>query len=400
MTQKTSNQPKKLWLVLLAVLLIGGGVAAGFLVVKKLSNSSNPTVVSSSQPQSNKRSHKPVANEKNTPEDSNQSAPKPESKTDQKSATKPDSKVNDQKAPDRKDENKTKSGSKPTANSDSTPNSTPNSPRNSTPNPPTPQPTKPSQPNPTPSNPTPTPQPQPVDQLNQLRHQIEARYGVKVFYTANEVQAYRPQGRAVTPLSDDKARAALNEINQVLSKYPAGFFQEFKTGGMPLSFYLIRGIVEGDSFSGLADFQFMNKPKITLVYRGLLFSMTAHHEIMHAIDSFMETKGFDPYTGYIRLNPTGFSYNTQFALESAKHTEEGRRHVFNFDPHPYFVSVYGKVNSREDRAEMFKFMMLDFNYRDWSQSPILNSKARLIARQIDANFNSAGARAHWTRFLK
>lgn len=383
-TQKPLRQLKKFRLVLLVILLIGGSVVAGVLVVKKLNNnSSNPTVVGSNQSRSNERSHKPVVDEKKTPEDSNQSAPKSESKTDQKSATKPDSKANDQKAPG----HKTKPGSKPASGSGSTPTATPNTPK--------PNPTKPDAPKPSPTPqpqpaPTPQPQPQPVDQLNQLRRQIEARYGVKVFYTAGEVQAYRPQGRVVTPLSDDKAKAALNEINQVLGKYPAGFFQEFKNNNMQLSFYLIWAVAN-DAFNGLADTQFMNNPKITLTYKNILFSMTANHEIMHAIDSFMEIKVYPatPYSEHFKLNPPGFVYGA-----------DNDQYVLFHDNQPYFTTAYGKTNVREDRAEVFRFMMRDYNTGDWFKHPHLNQKAWLIARQIDANFHSADLQAYWMRFLK
>lgn len=239
--------------------------------------------------------------------------------------------------------------------------------------------------------PTPAPQPS-VDQANQLRRTMEARYGVKILY-GTETGHYRPGGRITTPLVGDAIKEALQELDRVLGWYPAGFFREFSAYGVNLSFYLVAGIAQGGSFAGFADAQFMNDLKITLLKLPLM-SFTAHHEIMHAIDSFMELKMYpgNPYDEYTALNPAGFQYGVFNKALVWGHSENSA----------YFTTEYGQTNRREDKAEMFKFMTRESGSVGaiFARHPHLNAKARVIARQIDAVFQTAGPNEFWTRHLR
>lgn len=242
-----------------------------------------------------------------------------------------------------------------------------------------------------PQSPVSTPQ-SPVDQANQLRRSMEARYGVKILY-GTETDHYRPGGRITAPLTGDAIKEALQELDRVLGRYPAGFFREFSVHGVNLSFYLVAGITQGGSFAGFADAQFMNDLKITLLKLPLM-SFTAHHEIMHAIDSFMELKMYpgNPYDEYTAINPAGFQYGVFNRALVWGYSENGA----------YFTTEYGQTNRREDKAEMFKFMTRESGSVSaiFARHPYLNVKARVIARQIDAVFQTAGPNEFWTRHLR
>lgn len=392
-----NNRLKRALAVLLAfILVIGAGIAVYAVLKKRPSDQSQVAV---SQPTSSTSTSKnlikagrrqPVLENRTPSSHDKPNETKPgQSKPNHKPETKPGSKLNQQSNP--------KPGSKPNAGSNPQSNQ-PALQSQPTPNNPTPAP----QPTPTPQPQPPAPQPQPpVDPNHKLRQEIEVAYGVKVRYGASETNGYYPRGVTTDPLKPDQYADALKDLKGVLSHYPAGFFGEFRSNGMPLTFYLVNH-AQG-AFTGFFDWQFINNLKITLVRSDLLFNLTANHEITHAIDTFMEIKMHPnkPYKKYTDLNPAGFRYRH----DPGGLSEGASAYVFTYNStnknNIYFTTEYGQTNPREDRAEVFKFMMRD---RDslgvFKGTPHIKAKARVIARQIEANFITANSSAYWNRFLK
>lgn len=379
---------------MLIALLVVSGLAGGFLLFnKKFQSLKSDTSVSAPAPQQpTQRSHALGLGKGGVNQDGAGSAKKstnqpqtPQSSTKNNSQSKTDSAT---KTDNQSPRQQPKAGQRPGSIAQSAPNS-PDSPD---------FPPKQSNPKPNPSPSVPPNQPSsPVDATNQLRRQIESRYGVQVKYGA-ETDGYRPKLVSTTALSPDQAESALADLNTVLSRYPTGFFREFASSGMPLTFYLVYS-VQGNVFTGFFDREFVNNLKITLVRKDLLFHLTAHHEITHAIDTFMEIKNYphEPYNEYTALNPPDFKYKTQDAHARFP------QYVFNFNnrANAYFTSNYGQVSPREDRAELFKFMMRDRDSLDiFNNTPHLMAKAKVLARQINQNFTTAGPGAYWNRFLK
>lgn len=374
----TNGRRKRILVVLLATILVGAGILV-YAVLKRPNDQLRVAVTQSTSSTSKK------------PIQTGQRQSVSESRTPS-GHDKPNEVKSSQSEPNHKPETKHDS------NSNQQPSPKPNTGHNTQPNQPTPQ-SQPSSNNPTPA-PQPQPQPPqpqpPVDHNDVLRKQIESRYGVKVKY-GQETVGYHPRGVTTTPLDEAKVPNALEDLNTALSRYPAGFFQEFRANGMPLTFYLVYSA--GGIFTGFFDRQFMNDLKVTLVRSDLLFILTTHHELMHAIDSFMEIKMYprEPYSEYTALNPADFKYKT----DNIHANFPGYVHNLDNKANAYFTTSYGQTSPREDKAEVFKFMMRD---RDslgmFSNTPHIKAKARVIARQIEANFTTANSSAYWNRFLK
>lgn len=373
--------------VIIAVMLVAmlGAGASAYLLWPKFTKKSAPQSIASVESKSGSDVKRANQSSQSSADDKNhQDASKTTGKTkansqDKTKATTPS-------------EQKPTTGDKPKAQP-----TTPSQPQPNTPVTPH-RPTTPSQPTPQP-NPTPQPPaPQPVDLANSLRQEIEATYHVRVRYGAAETNGYTPRHTATQALQPNQYIGMLSELKNILRRYPNGFFREFRANGMPLTFYLVDS-VQNNAFAGFFDRQFVNDLKIVLTRKDYFLSLTANHEITHAIDTFLDIKMYprEPYSEYTALNPAGFKYLSEdrnVNFPQYVWTNDNRQNA-------YFTTAYAQSTPREDRAELFKFMMRDYDAVGiFNNSPYLRAKAQVLAQQINQNFATAGPNAYWNRFLK
>lgn len=245
------------------------------------------------------------------------------------------------------------------------------------------------------------PTPKPVEKtLKQLNDEkiatMTSRYGVK-FMVRNQSRTRVGWTTGTAIYDEEKLKKVLNEIDYILSRYPTGFFKEFNSNGMSLSINILDRINGG--LHGLSDSEFLSNVVISISTSNSLYEETLHHEILHYIDNYIETKMYpaSPETEYVTCNPAGFTYgNTNSSLS------------FNYrnSREAYFVADYGQKNYKEDRATLFPRLMRpsitggnDFlNYPD---SP-LTCKARVLIRQIDRVFNTVTSSKSiaWNKLVK
>ena len=379
----TSLKTKRQVMIVVMLVVILGAGASAYLLWPKFTKKSAPQSIASVE--SDNRANPDVKH-------ANQSSQPSADDKNHHDASKPtNSKTNP------KDQTKTAQPSEQKSTTGDKPKAQPTTPNQS-------QPTTLSQPTPQP-NPTPQPQPQPqpptsqpVDLANSLRQEIETTYHVKVRYGAAETNGYTPRHTATQALQPNQYVGMLSELKNILRRYPNGFFREFRANGMPLTFYLVDS-VQNNAFAGFFDRQFVNDLKIVLTRKDYFLSLTANHEITHAIDTFLDIKMYprEPYSEYTALNPAGFKYlsedqNVNFPQYVWKN--DNRQNA-------YFTTAYAQSTPREDRAELFKFMMRDYDTVGiFNNSPHLRAKAQVLARQINQNFATAGPNAYWNRFLK
>lgn len=364
-------------IVVMLVIMLGAGTSV-YLLWPKLTKKSAPQSITSVESDNRANSDVKRANQ------SSQSSADDKNRQDV-SKTTDKTKVNsqDKTKATTPSEQKLATGDKPKAQP-----TTPNQSRPTTPSQPTPQP------NPTPQPPA----PQPVDLANSLRQEIEATYHVKVRYGVAETNGYAPRHTATQALQPNQYIGMLNELKNILRRYPNGFFREFRANGMPLTFYLVDS-VQNNAFAGFFDRQFVNDLKIVLTRKDYFLSLTANHEITHAIDTFLDIKMYprEPYSEYTALNPAGFKYLSEDRNANFPQyvwTNDNRQNA-------YFTTAYAQSTPREDRAELFKFMMRDDDAVGiFKNSPYLRAKAQVLARQINQNFATAGPNAYWNRLWK
>lgn len=224
------------------------------------------------------------------------------------------------------------------------------------------------------------------------RKVIETTYNIKILY-GDEIDNYSPKG--ITPvrlIDSNEIENYLNRLNIELAKYPKGFFNDFNKKGMPLTIYLVKSA--NGVFSGFTDYQFMNDIKLTLA-TDYNFEYTLHHELMHYIDCYLDIVMYpnNPYSDYEVLNPSGFIYGnaTSTQIYNMASNQKGA----------YFVSSYASTHVKEDRAEVFKYMMARA-YKPigcFEPNEIIRKKAEIISNQIKTYFPSVIDISHWDRFI-
>ena len=245
------------------------------------------------------------------------------------------------------------------------------------------------------------PTPKPVEKtLKQLNDEkiatMTSRYGVK-FMVRDQSRTRVGWTTGTAIYDEEKLKNVLNEIDYILSRYPTGFFKEFNSNGMSLSLNILDRINGG--LYGLRDSEFLSNVVISISTSNYLYEETLHHEILHYIDNYIETKMYpaSPETEYVTCNPAGFTYGNPNSSLS-----------FNYrnSREAYFVADYGQKNYKEDRATLFPRLMRPSitggnDFLSYPDSP-LTCKARVLIRQIDRAFNTVTSSKSiaWNKLVK
>ena len=244
--------------------------------------------------------------------------------------------------------------------------------------------------------PTPKPVEKTLKKLNDEKiADMTSRYGVK-FTVRDQSRTRVGRGNGTAIYDEEKLKTVLNSVNYSLSLYPAGFFKEFNANGMSLTLNLLDKIDNG--LHGLSDSEFLSNVVISVATSSYLFEETLHHEILHYIDNYIETKMYPntPETEYVTCNPAGYTYGNPNSSLSFKYTNAQTA---------YFIADYGQINYKEDRATLFPRLMRPSisagnEFLKYSNSP-LSCKARILIRQIDQAFNTVTSSKSiaWNRFV-
>ena len=244
--------------------------------------------------------------------------------------------------------------------------------------------------------PTPKPVEKTLKELNDEKiADMTSRYGVK-FTVRDQSRTRVGRGNGTAIYDEEKLKTVLNSVNYSLSLYPAGFFKEFNANGMSLTLNLLDKIDNG--LHGLSDSEFLSNVVISVATSSYLFEETLHHEILHYIDNYIETKMYPntPETEYVSCNPAGYTYGNPNSSLSFKYTNAQTA---------YFIADYGQINYKEDRATLFPRLMRPSisagnEFLKYSNSP-LSCKARILIRQIDQAFNTVTSSKSiaWNRFV-
>ena len=228
-----------------------------------------------------------------------------------------------------------------------------------------------------------------IEEVNaQLRMQIQDTYGVTIKY-ANETNGYSIGGMSTIEINDPViCQAALINLNNALSLYPTGFFQEISNKGYPLTFYLIKRY-STENVTGVTDSTYNNI--IISIATDYDFSNTFHHEIYHYIEKYIFSTGFR-FTSWTTLNPGDFDYGTINSNYSYAKT---------FSEDSYFVNSYAMTDEYEDRASTFEYMMKSNKATCLNYGKTVWLKARTMSEQIDYHLDSVmpNVTEYWERHV-
>lgn len=242
----------------------------------------------------------------------------------------------------------------------------------------------PAQPSQTPQTPSPS-----IEEVNNsLRKSIETSYGITVRYGV-ETNGYTVAGLSTVRLTDsNRINQLLNELNNNLSLYPSGFFDETKQAGYTLTIYLIKQYSQ-QNVTGITD---STTPNILIsLATDYSFTESLHHEIYHYIEKYMYAKGAN-YTTWNTLNPIGFNYGE---------TNNTYSYVSTGNINASFVNTYAQTDQYEDRASTFEYMMDDTEAGCLQTGTPIWKKAKYISEQIDAVFQTVSPNVleYWERYV-
>lgn len=228
-----------------------------------------------------------------------------------------------------------------------------------------------------------------VESINsQLRNLIQSNYGVTVKY-GNEVKGYSVGGMSTKAVTDPNiSKSALVNLNIALSLYPEGFFQEMKSKGYPLTFYVLKSY-STKNVTGVTDSS--SKNIVISVATDYDFVDTIHHEVYHYIERYMIKSGAS-FTSWDLLNPGKFKYGEIDANYAYART---------FSEDAFFVNSYAMTDQYEDRASTFEYMMKLNKASCLNTGKTVWLKAKTMSETIDYFFNTVtpNVTEYWERHI-
>lgn len=178
--------------------------------------------------------------------------------------------------------------------------------------------------------------------------------------------------------------AALDALEQELSKYPAGFFQQLRngadSGGLQLC---LTGKIKGSLNPVGFTQKCRSSYEVALDISQAELAETLHHELWHVIEMHLSTDSFNAQA-WNACNPEDFAYYGGYDkgyLALTKWTLGGSGET-------HFVDSYSRISALEDRAQLMALVMTGGEVT----APILKAKLRLMADTIRGGFDPAG----WT----
>lgn len=228
------------------------------------------------------------------------------------------------------------------------------------------------------------------DSNNQLRNEIQDKYGITVKY-GSETEGYEVGELTTVPITNQTLiSSTLTKLDDALSLYPEGIFREIRDGGIPLTLYLVEKY-STLGVTGVTDSNiYFANMSVAVAYP---FEESFFHESYHYLERYMIDRKNYSFTNWDAYNPSGFAYGT-YNYELA-YASNGKKE------NSYFVNNYAQTTDAEDRASTFEYMM------DISKASCLNinqpvwKKAKVMSQAIDATFNSCSpyVTEYWERFL-
>ena len=239
-------------------------------------------------------------------------------------------------------------------------------------------------------------EPQLFAQLEDYAAGLEQRFGVEILLGDDcpvQLSGYQAEISNSVP----KIYRSLKFMEECLSKYPDGFFEQLQDGcGGKLEFYLVKRLIpDGDdslsSTVGLYGGRNGQYIAISIDSPGRLQTLI-YHEISHAIDYMISGDGDQNYTSALwnLMNPPGFSYAWGYR-ENAMDTSWD--YIFNGPGSPkeaWFVDIYSKSFPTEDRARIMEYAMGMYPGCAYFESPHIRQKLTVMSETIRRSFDTEG----------
>ncbi len=199
-------------------------------------------------------------------------------------------------------------------------------------------------------------------------YDLGQKHGVLINLYESAANDYDPYFPCVLK-DNDLIDGALKCLENVLEKFPDGFFNELCSEKIWKMEFNLTGKIESDEKAAKARAFYYdsddNKHIIVVDCSDLLgLEKTFVHEIMHAIDTYIELKFQNKkngaYPNWYNYLPKNFEYNDDYFNEDGKPYDDmqyvytGRGVLKNV----YFSESYQKTYQFEDRAVLFEYLFV------------------------------------------
>ncbi|HAN21567.1 MAG: hypothetical protein A2Y15_09550 [Clostridiales bacterium GWF2_36_10] len=202
-------------------------------------------------------------------------------------------------------------------------------------------------------------------------YDLGKEYGVEINLYDEAVEAdYDPYFPVV--LNNEKViKDSLDRLENVLEKFPEGFFKELCSGYFSDMIINLTGTIESDSDEEVASaraFYYVDEDYNHIIVADCSYSYMLEnafaHEIMHAMDAYISYKYYNKknegYPDWYDYLPKNYEYNNDYfgddgePYDNLKYVHEGETALKNV----YFLEVYQKTFACEDRAVLFEYLFV------------------------------------------
>ena len=193
-----------------------------------------------------------------------------------------------------------------------------------------------------------------------LATEISEKYGIRVLIRQD---ATAPDGYSFTYEHHvSLTRQALEQLDAAMGKYPEGFMElvgQISSNGT-LTVGLVRSIQVPAAMAQAQEVgaqYFLEKDAWIVLPMGEGLEQAFHHQLMHALDTFVynRTNSYDDWEE--DMNPGKFTYYNNYT-DYLQHPEED---TWLWGENRCFVDAYSMCSAREDRARIMEYAMTEGN---------------------------------------
>lgn len=218
---------------------------------------------------------------------------------------------------------------------------------------------------------------------------LSKTYGVVLTLTEDDNRTENVDYSGYADYRPDYYMLALNKMEMSLAKFPTGFLETVakKTKSGYIQIELVDDYDPAESIpEGTGNCDLTGK-EITLSI-SMCQDMDAifYHELFHAIETRILNTS-DELSKWDKLNPDGFTYGL---ADNGEYTQLGSN---------YFTDAQAMTSTREDRAQIFMYAMLDGNEEMFASAP-MQAKLSEICRLIRKTYSlDDSAILPWEQYL-
>lgn len=224
------------------------------------------------------------------------------------------------------------------------------------------------------------PDPVGLDACNTLARNISDKYGVEVRITWDAIEKQPWDYTFEMEYQTSVIRKQLETLDEVLSRFPEGFFDQLFRKASICIVRSIQGSAESGSVANAQGIQFWDgyNPYVVLA-AGDTLEGAFFHEMFHVLDSkiLSDTR---VYYHWENLNPDGFGYYDDYTTYLEVDAGEYLR-----DEDRVFIDAYSMCYSREDRARIMEYACQEGNAH-YFQSETMQRKLKTLCEGIRAAF--------------